>query len=171
MLTWPTACPPRLDGQLEEPERDSHATSAIYCMSTVIPFVWVSVKFGTCNVVSVNGTLAEDKMRTCRFKGECDCAHFSVNKCPIYTHDGANAKISTNSQILAPLISHAYPSDNIFSLTSVRVLFSCNQRGYMVVRVTYTLARSCIRGFISWRNERNGSLVLTSLAFSLWWIS
>jgi hypothetical protein len=43
--------------------------------------------------MSVNGTLAEDKMR--RFKGEC--AHFSFNKCPIYTHDGASDKFSTNS--------------------------------------------------------------------------
>ncbi len=38
-------------------------------------------------------TLVEDKMR--RFKGEC--AHFSFNKCPIYTHDSANAQFSTNS--------------------------------------------------------------------------
>ncbi len=43
--------------------------------------------------MSVNGTLVEDKMR--RFKGEC--AYFSFNKCPIYTHDGASAKFSTNS--------------------------------------------------------------------------
>ncbi len=42
----------------------------------------------------VNGTLAEDKMR--RFKSECE--HFSFNKCPIYTYDGASAKSSTNSQ-------------------------------------------------------------------------
>ncbi len=35
---------------------------------TVIRFVWVSSKCGTCTVVSVNGTLVEDKMR--RFKGE-----------------------------------------------------------------------------------------------------
>ncbi len=41
-----------------------------------------------------NGTLVEDKMR--RFKGECE--HFSFNKCPIYTHDGASAKFTTNSQ-------------------------------------------------------------------------
>jgi hypothetical protein len=32
-----------------------------------------------------SGTLVEDKMR--RFKGER--AHFSFNKGPIYTHDGA----------------------------------------------------------------------------------
>jgi hypothetical protein len=44
--------------------------------------------------VRVNGTLVEDKMR--RFKGECE--HFRINKCPIYTHDGASAKFSTNSQ-------------------------------------------------------------------------
>ncbi len=62
-------------------------------VSTVIRFLWVSAKFGTCTVVSLNGTLVEDKMR--RFKGEC--AHFSFNKCPIYTHDGAGAKFSTNS--------------------------------------------------------------------------
>ncbi len=43
--------------------------------------------------MSVNGALFEDKMR--RFKSEC--AHFSFKKCPIYTHDGANAKFSTNS--------------------------------------------------------------------------
>jgi hypothetical protein len=43
--------------------------------------------------VSVNGTLVEDKMR--RIEGEC--AHFSFKKCSIYTHDGANAKFSTNS--------------------------------------------------------------------------
>ncbi len=44
--------------------------------------------------MSVNGTLVKDKMFW--FKG--DYAHFSFNKCPIYTHDGASAKISTNSQ-------------------------------------------------------------------------
>ncbi len=44
--------------------------------------------------MSVNGALVEDKMG--RFKGEC--AHFSFNKCPIYTLDGASAKFSTNSQ-------------------------------------------------------------------------
>ncbi len=41
---------------------------------TVIRFAWVSAKFDTCTIVSVNGTLVEDKMR--RFKG--DCAHFSL---------------------------------------------------------------------------------------------
>ncbi len=44
--------------------------------------------------MSVNETLVEDKLRG--FKGEC--AHFSFNKCPIYIHDGASAKFSTNSQ-------------------------------------------------------------------------
>ncbi len=42
----------------------------------------------------VNGALVEDKMR--RVKGEC--GHFRINKCPIYTHDDASAKFSTNSQ-------------------------------------------------------------------------
>ncbi len=53
---------------------------AVSC--TVTCFVWVGAKFATCTVVSVNGTVDEDKM--CRFKGECD--HSSFNKCPIYTH-------------------------------------------------------------------------------------
>jgi hypothetical protein len=44
--------------------------------------------------VSVNGTQVEDKTR--RFKGEC--AQFSFNRFPIYTHDGASVKFSTNSQ-------------------------------------------------------------------------
>jgi hypothetical protein len=61
---------------------------------TVIRFVWVSSKFGTCNVVSVNGTLVEDKM--CTFALES--THFIFIKSPIYTHDGASAKFSTNSQ-------------------------------------------------------------------------
>ncbi len=57
------------------------------------PQVRDSDKFGTCTVVSVNGTLVEDKMR--RFKGECE--HFIFNNCPFHTHDGASAKFSTNS--------------------------------------------------------------------------
>jgi hypothetical protein len=56
--------------------------------------VWVSANFGSCTVVSVNGTLVEDKMR--KFKGEC--ANFNFNKkCPIYTHDRASAKFTINS--------------------------------------------------------------------------
>jgi hypothetical protein len=44
--------------------------------------------------VSVNGTLFKEKMRT--FKGEY--AQFIFIKCPMYTHGGASAKFSTNSQ-------------------------------------------------------------------------
>ncbi len=44
--------------------------------------------------MSLYGTFVEDKNRG--FNGEC--AHFSFNKCPIYTHDGASANFSTNSQ-------------------------------------------------------------------------
>ncbi len=65
----------------------------VHSLNTVIRFVWVSAKFGTCIVMSVNGALIEVKVR--RFKGEC--AHFSLKKCPIYTHDGASAKFSPNS--------------------------------------------------------------------------
>ncbi len=75
---------------------------------TVIRFMWVSAKFGTCTVVSVNGTLVENKMR--RFKGECE--HFSFNKCPIYTHDGASAKFNTNS----------HETDNSVVLTCIKAI-------------------------------------------------
>ncbi len=44
--------------------------------------------------MSVNGTLVEDKM--CGFKSEW--TYLSFNKRPIYTHDGASTKFSTNSQ-------------------------------------------------------------------------
>ncbi len=44
--------------------------------------------------MNVNRTLVEEKKR--RFKGECAvCPYFSFKKCPIYTHDGASAKFST----------------------------------------------------------------------------
>ncbi len=64
-----------------------------YTLYTVIRFVWVSAKFGTCTVLRVNGTPVEDKLR--RFMGEC--ALFCFNNCFIYTHDGASGKFSTNS--------------------------------------------------------------------------
>jgi hypothetical protein len=60
---------------------------------TVIRFEWVSAKFGTCTVVSVSGTLVEAQM--CVFALES--THFFCNKCPIYKHDGASNKFSTNS--------------------------------------------------------------------------
>ncbi len=65
--------------------------------------------------MSVNGTLAEDKMR--RFKGECE--HFSFNKCPVYTHDSASAKFNTNSQEAdnsACLPAHAHCGSKMQSL-------------------------------------------------------
>ncbi len=62
-------------------------------INIVIRFVSASAKFGTCTAVSVNGTLVEDKFVNPR--GEC--THFIFNKCPIYTHEGASVKFSTNS--------------------------------------------------------------------------
>ncbi len=55
---------------------------------TVIRFLWVIAKFGACTVVSLNRTLLEAKI--CIFTLES--THFIVNKCSIYTHDGASAK-------------------------------------------------------------------------------
>jgi hypothetical protein len=60
---------------------------------TVIRFVCVSAKFGTCTVVSVNGTLVESKLCTCTLES----THFIFNKCPIHTHGGASAKFGNNS--------------------------------------------------------------------------
>jgi hypothetical protein len=83
----------------DNPCRQWHPSSLsllvfILSVYTVIRFLWVISKSGTCTVgVSVYGTLVEDKMR--RFKGEC--AHFSFSKCHIYTRDGASANFSTNS--------------------------------------------------------------------------
>ncbi len=48
---------------------------------TVIHFISISSKFGISIVVGLNGTLIEAKMRTF--------------KCPIYSHDDANAKFNT----------------------------------------------------------------------------
>ncbi len=59
----------------------------------MIRFVRVSAKFGTCTVVSINGTLFEAIM--CTFTLES--THFIFHKGPIYTHDGASAKFTTNS--------------------------------------------------------------------------
>jgi hypothetical protein len=73
----------------EKASWQSHtASKELHC------FVWVSAKFGTCTVVSVKGTIVEAKM--CTFTLES--THFIFNKSPIYTHDGASAKFSTNSQ-------------------------------------------------------------------------
>ncbi len=92
---------------------------------TVIRFTWVRAKFGTCTVVSVNGTLVEDKMR--RFKGEC--AHFCFNNCFIYTHDGASAKFSTNS----------HETDN-----SVPTSSSLN---YSIFKILLSILSSCFSGW------------------------
>jgi hypothetical protein len=43
--------------------------------------------------VSVNGTLFDAKMCTVTLESK----HFIFSKCPIYTHDGASDKFSTNS--------------------------------------------------------------------------
>jgi hypothetical protein len=97
-----------------------------YC--TVIRFVWVSAKFGTCTVVSVNGTLIEAKI--CTFTLES--THFLFNKCPIYTHDGASAKLSDNSHetdysvyCTVPLPQkHTNPSKSEIQRRSVEAFFS-----------------------------------------------
>ncbi len=70
--------------------------------------------------MSVNGTLVEDKMRA--FKGEC--AQFSFNKFPIYTHDDASAKFITNSQEKENSAVNPLPSYLRFSHNPISFLFT-----------------------------------------------
>ncbi len=72
----------------------------------------------------VNGTLVEDKMR--RFKGECE--HFSFNKCPIYTHDGASAKFSPNSQEMDNSVCNKSMREKFTSLSLQFNLFNQRER-------------------------------------------
>ncbi len=61
------------------------------------------------------------------FEGEC--AHFSLNNCPIYTHDNASTKYSTDSQeadnsvpgISAPVIKTMH-FINLFILSKLFVI-------------------------------------------------
>ncbi len=71
------------------------------------------------------GHLLNIKMR--RFKG--DCAHFSLKKCPIYTHDGASTKFTNLAQTQAKWITDV-------QLTTVVV--HDRQMFMEVVSVTYT---------------------------------
>jgi hypothetical protein len=70
--------------------------------------------------MSVNGALVEDKMR--RFKGEC--AHFRFKKCPIYTHDGASAKFSTNSHETDYSVDLNPPGDSDARMSRRRIYFA-----------------------------------------------
>ncbi len=86
--------------------RPEHKCTTLPYGYTVIRFLWVSAKYGTCTIVSVNGTQVEDKMR--RFKGEC--AQFIFNRCPIYTLDGArpNLTLIYKKQITVYRREHKY---------------------------------------------------------------
>jgi hypothetical protein len=72
---------------------DCRTVPPSYICSTVIRFVKVRAQFGTFIVVSVNGTIVKAKMCTLSLES----TRFIFNKSPIYTHDGASAKFSTNS--------------------------------------------------------------------------
>ncbi len=77
--------------------------------------------------MSVNETHVEAKMCTCTLES----THFIFNKCPIYTHDSANAKFSTNShetdysvgtggKILYMLLLSSSPSEEVLELAEDR---------------------------------------------------
>ncbi len=59
------------------------------------------------------------------FKGEC--AHFSCNKCPIYTLDGASAKFSTNSQETDNSVVWLMNYSAYFQLYSSRGSYPCDE--------------------------------------------
>jgi hypothetical protein len=59
---------------------------------TVIRFVWVSAKFGTFTVVSVNGALVEAKNANIH---PWIFAFYLQQVLPIYTYDGASVKSGT----------------------------------------------------------------------------
>jgi hypothetical protein len=50
-----------------------------------------------------------------------ECTHFRFNKCPIYTHDGASAKFSTNLHEMDNSVCIHY------SACSVRIYYLCNK--------------------------------------------
>ncbi len=105
------------------------------------PFrVSYSAKFGTCTVVSVNGTLVEDKMRS--IKGEFE--NFSFNKCPIYTHDGASAKFNTNSHETDNVVTSRLGIANLFH--SVGGLRRTNLDLNAVKRVSSSGPCTCVGG-------------------------
>jgi hypothetical protein len=55
-----------------------------------------------------------------RFKDES--AHFSFNKCPIYTHDGASAKFITNSQETNNCV---YPPSTLPEMRTLALVSCC----------------------------------------------
>ncbi len=112
----------------------------VYTTYTVIRFVRVSAKFGTCTVVGVNWTLVEAKM----FTFTLESTHFIFSKCPIYTNDSASAKFSTNSHqtdysvwvckgCLFMYYLHSYIVKYLPICSYIRKLFS-----YMTLQLLYS---------------------------------
>ncbi len=90
---------------------------------TVIRFVWVSAKFGTCTVVSANGTLVEAKM--CTFTLEF--THFIFNKCPIYTSEDEtdySVDIFLTRQRINNQMSQALGFSGLVSRSHVNLMFT-----------------------------------------------
>ncbi len=127
--------------------------------------MWVSAKFGTCTVVSVNGTLVEDKMRWS--KGEN--AHFSCSKCPIYTLDGASAKFSTNSH-----------KTDISEGTSTRLYFTINVQSCRLHlkcfedrTFSYLLLTTIVRNNANFERQRYPSILAIFLhkILTVWYLN
>ncbi len=107
-------------------------------------FSWISFPQApalsyTCTVVSVNGTPVEAKLCTFTFES----THFVFNLCPIYTHDGASAKFSTNSQETAYSVTIPVGPFRIFPKIWEDIRSSRHHRG--VVDTGGKWAKSSVR--------------------------
>ncbi len=93
--------------------------------NTVIRFVWFSAKFGTCTVVSVNGTLVEDKCMDSRVN-----VHILASKSVPFTLTTVSAKFSTNSQETDNSEEATFNGITTFSYLEFTVLKIGQDRGH-----------------------------------------
>jgi hypothetical protein len=98
--------------------------------------------------VSVTGTPVEAKL--CTFSLES--THFIFNLCPIYTHDGASAKFSTNSQ------------ETDYSVGEEPIDLKCMNLFHILTRETYKTINEVKAAFKKFDKNSDGSLSKNELA-------
>ncbi len=106
---------------------------------TVIRFVWVSAKFGTCTVVRVNGALVEDIIG--RFKGEC--AHLASTSVPfiLTTVQVPNLALSHTKQITVYLsVSEVYNTPPPLFLRTIQIIQISNFFYFFLWTCAYTFS-------------------------------
>jgi hypothetical protein len=139
-------------------EKNQKSKISWHCPFKLFPhtftrFVWVSAKFGTCTVVSVNGTLVEAKMCIITLES----THFIFNKCPIYTHDGASAKPTHTKRIT---VEFSWTLKALVFLPALRAAHRGEQKHQQVV-----LAGSCLRWLSAGRPETKRVIRLIKYVF------